>query len=181
MGPNLIFKNVIICLIDCLDVSISIECKGANENKEQLQGFVTMARRVLPALLLRLDMTAFEDNDRIDLGIGMARPFFEQGFLDTLWPVQALKQVQATWGADNRYFDAVLELVKNSGVTHYFESRQQKFPWATNMQQTSEANQLERSCKPNDCKEMASRQVILDVRRDTRHVSLVHHLVSTKT
>ncbi len=147
---DVIIANVFVRFLDCLLPSLNAQRTSSNEKKEQVRNFLALARGAMPKLLLRLSgSTTLDDDLRTDIGTTVVRcicqqdlMLLEQDLLDAFWPVKDLAQVRATWGEDDRYFDAVFKLLKHPRVSAYLETLPGKFPWVPDLEAITKASHL---------------------------------------
>ncbi|KAI9758938.1 MAG: hypothetical protein M1840_003621 [Geoglossum simile] len=142
VDSNLAMAKVAIRFIACLSAISTTQRQQTDHRKEPSHSFSALALEVLPKLLFKIDTSKLDSDVRTDLGTETARLFFDSAVSDLFWPVEASSQARATWGEREEYFGAVYSIVKDPSVIESLERQPRSQPWATELQEMSEASGL---------------------------------------
>ncbi|KAJ8118468.1 hypothetical protein OPT61_g548 [Boeremia exigua] len=101
-----------------------------------------LARELLPKILCRLKFDRLDDNEKFNVGLSLSKLFLAEDMLDKLLPFESQEQTTATWGEDNRYFEALFRLLNHPSMTE--RSRLITYGSASNLitQEVHSANDL---------------------------------------
>ncbi|KNG51777.1 neutral amino acid permease [Stemphylium lycopersici] len=93
--------------------------KNANGHQtEQTAAISALARDLLPKILFRLRTVQLNDDVGVKLGKSLATLFLEGDMLSVFLPVEAQKQTNDSWGANEEYFEAVFKCME-AGLIEY--------------------------------------------------------------
>ncbi|KAL6703217.1 hypothetical protein ACN47E_010079 [Coniothyrium glycines] len=130
--------NTIIHLVGCL----ADKQKLSIYQTQQLDAIATLAREVLPAVLLQHDLNTLSEHTRVNFGVSLARLFLEDDLLETFLPVEVLSLARDTWGSKLEFFEVVHRFIKHPGVVERLEQEYQEHPWTVTLQHICTANEL---------------------------------------
>jgi hypothetical protein len=130
--------TLVIRLIGCLtNLRNQPNPHGDSEND-----IMAPTRAVIAKILVRLSLQNLDKEVAIELGLNLARLFFETGLLRFLLPVDVVKHTVATWGCDDQLFRAVYRMIKNSNALEDVESKARNYPWFPELQGMTEPGHL---------------------------------------
>ena len=139
---NLALARVAIRLIGGVAEYSSTQNQLSKAQKVQMHGLVTLAGKVIPQLVLEIDISKLDAITRNNLAVEIARLFLDNALLTVFWPVDTLAEAKLTWGMNEQYFAAVVRLLKDPAVVQYFERQQRNQSWYAKIQGITEANEL---------------------------------------
>jgi hypothetical protein len=142
MDRNAAMAMVAIRLVDCLATISTAPSRQSDTAKKQNQGLVALAGRVLPEILVTIDISTLNPTVRNVLAVEVGRLLLDSAVLDVFWPVTALSELRTTWGENSRYFEAAFHLLKHPAVTEHVKRQQDSYPWLRNVQDMSAAGNL---------------------------------------